>query len=182
MVPLACLAAILLMVGYKLTKVELFVQLFRQGWTQFMPFIATILGILFTDLLKGIAIGMGVAIFYILRSNYRTPFYFKKEEHHEGETVTIELSQEVTFLNKASIMIMLEELPPNSAVTIDGSNSNMIDYDVKEIIENFIAHAPLRNIKLKVINVDGVDQAQVERRIRQSIDPDGIDRAPISST
>lgn len=154
MIPLASLAAVLLMVGYKLAKVSLFKQMFKLGWEQFMPFIVTIVAILLTDLLKGIAIGMVLGIFYILRKNYRTSYFFHKEEVHVGEQIRIVLSEEVTFLNKASIQLMLEELPDNSNVLIDGTRSVNIDYDVIEIIQNFKDHgAAPRNIKLELINI-----------------------------
>ncbi|MFT5916438.1 MAG: MFS superfamily sulfate permease-like transporter [Flammeovirgaceae bacterium] len=169
-VPLSCLAAILLLVGYKLAGVSVFKQMYKKGLDQFIPFVVTIVAIVFTNLLYGIMIGMGVAIFYILRSNYRTPFYFQKEEHREGDKFTITLSEEVSFLNKASIMIMLEELPKNSEVTIDGRNANMIDKDVIEIIENFVYHAPLKNITLNVVGIEGIAQEEIERRIRMDAD------------
>jgi len=169
-VPLACLAAILLLVGYKLARFSLFVEMYKKGWKQFIPFVVTIVSIVLTDLLTGIAIGMGVAIFYILRSNYRTPFYFHKEDHHEGEKFTITLSEEVSFLNKASIMLMLEELPKDSSVIIDGHKSNMVDLDVIEIIENFIAHAPLRNIDVRVVGLSDIQQEELERRVRLDTD------------
>lgn len=153
-IPLACLAAVLLVVGYKLAKISLFKSMYRMGWEQFLPFIVTVLAILFTDLLRGIAIGMVLAIFFILRKNYRTSYFFHKEDVHEGEQIRIILSEEVTFLNKASIQLMLEELPKNSSVLIDGSRSVNIDYDVLEIIHNFREHgAPEMNIKLVLVNI-----------------------------
>ncbi len=154
MIPLACLAAVLLMVGYKLAKVSLFKSMYKIGWDQFVPFMVTIVAILFTDLLKGIGIGMAVAIFYILRSNFRTSHFFHKEDVQEGKKITIHLSEEVTFLNKASIQLMLEELPENSTAVIDGSRSVSIDYDVVEIIWNFKAHGAIeKNINLELINI-----------------------------
>lgn len=169
-IPLSCLAAILLLVGYKLASLAVFTEMYKKGLDQFIPFVVTIVAIVFTNLLIGILIGLAVAIFYILRSNYRTPFYFQKEEHHEGEKFTIKLSGEVSFLNKASIMIMLEELPKDSTVTIDGTSANMIDKDVVEIIENFVAHAPLKNIKLNVVGIKGIKQEEIERRLRMDLD------------
>lgn len=154
MIPLATLAAILLMVGYKLSKLSLYRNMFRLGHEQFIPFITTIAGILLTDLLKGIAIGMGVAIFFILRKNYKHSYHFKKERTPEEETITIRLSEEVTFLNKASIQAKLDEVPDNARVVIDGSHSVHIDHDVLEIIHDFRAHAaPLRNIKVETIGI-----------------------------
>jgi MFS superfamily sulfate permease-like transporter len=153
-IPLACLAAILLMVGYKLAKVSLFKSMYKIGWDQFIPFIVTVIAILFTDLLKGIGIGMVVAIFYILRRNFRTSYFFHKENVHEGEVIRIKFSEEVTFLNKASIQLMLEELPENSKVLLDGTGSVNIDYDVLEIIQNFSEHgAKSKNISLELVNI-----------------------------
>lgn len=153
-IPLACLAAVLLMVGYKLAKVSLFRDMYKVGWEQFMPFIITVLAILFTDLLKGIGIGMVVAVFYILRRNYRTSYFYHKKDLKAGEVITIKFSEEVTFLNKASIQLMFDELPENSTVVLDGTGSVNIDYDVLEIIYNFKQHgAAGKNISLEFKNI-----------------------------
>jgi MFS superfamily sulfate permease-like transporter len=152
-IPLASLAAILLLVGYKLSKISLYKEMFKLGWEQFIPFIVTIAAILLTDLLKGIGIGMAVAVFYILRSNYRTSYFLRKDKIEEGKQIRIELSEEVTFLNKASIQLMLEELPENSNVLIDGSRSVNIDYDVIEIIHNFKQLADTKNITLELKSI-----------------------------
>jgi MFS superfamily sulfate permease-like transporter len=157
MIPLACLAAILLVVGYKLSKISLYQQMFKLGWDQFIPFIVTIVAILFTDLLKGIGIGMAFSIFYILRANFRAPFFFNKDEMKKEDVVYINLSEEVSFLNKGSILLMLEKLEEDSSVVIDGSRSVYIDYDVLEIIQNFKEHgAKLKNIKLELKNIPEV--------------------------
>lgn len=157
MIPLASLAAILLLVGYKLSKVSLYKGMYRLGWDQFMPFIVTVVAILLTDLLKGIAIGMAVAIYFILRKNYKHSYHYKKEEHKSGEVITLLLSEEVTFLNKGSIQLTLDHLPDDSTVVIDGSNSVHIDYDVLEIIQNFEQYtAPLRNITVITKGIDVV--------------------------
>ena len=158
LIPLASLAAILLMVGYKLSKVSLYKTMYKLGWDQFIPFIITVIGILFTDLLKGIAIGMAFAIFFILRRNYKHSYYYKREQNHEGELITLRLSEEVTFLNKASIQLSLDELPKNSTVVIDGSHSVTVDYDVLEIIQDFKKHtAPNRNITVETVGLREVE-------------------------
>ncbi len=157
MIPLAALAAVLLLVGYKLSKVSLYKKMYALGWDQFLPFIVTIAAILVTDLLKGIAIGMVVAIYFILRKNYKHSYHYKKEEHKEGEVITLQLSQEVTFLNKGSINHTLSTLPRDCTVIIDGTKSLNIDYDVLEIIEDFRNHtAPSRNITVKTVGIKGV--------------------------
>ena len=158
LIPLSSLAAILLMVGYKLAKVSLFKSMYKLGSMQFVPFVVTILGIVFTDLLKGISIGMAIAIFYILRNNFKTPYFYHKEENTAGDVIKIILSEEVSFLNKGSILKLLEELPHNSNVIIDGSRSTHIDHDVLEIIENFLAHASLNNISVELVNIPQIEK------------------------
>jgi carbonic anhydrase len=157
LIPLASLAAILLVVGYKLSKFALYRSMFRLGTEQFVPFMATVVGILMTDLLKGIGIGMAVAIFYILKKNYKHSYHYKKEEHQQRQTITLRLSEEVTFLNKASIQAKLEDMPSHAHVVIDGSQSVHIDHDVLEIIHGFRANtAPQRNITVETIGIKEV--------------------------
>ena len=135
MIPLASLAAILILVGYKLAKPALFKQMYKLGWEQFIPFVATVVGILATDLLKGITIGVLFGIFYTLRHSYRN-------SHHMKDTVTtedghqvhhIELAQEVSFFNKANVMQALEVIPANSKVVIDFSKSKIISHCLKPV-------------------------------------------------
>jgi MFS superfamily sulfate permease-like transporter len=152
-IPLACLAALLLVVGYKLARISLFRSMYKLGWDQFLPFIITVVAIQFSDLLKGIAIGMTVSIFFILRNNYKRGYFFHKEDHHEGEKITIQLAEDVTFLNKGSIALTLDHLPHNSSVIIDGSKSHNIDADVLEIIHDFKNTAALKQIKLELRNI-----------------------------
>lgn len=157
LIPLASLAAILLLVGYKLAKPALIKSMYKLGWDQFIPFMVTIIAILLTDLLKGIMIGMAVSIYFILKKNSKHSYHYKKEEHVDGQTITLMLSEEVTFLNKGSIQLTLDHLPDNSTVVIDGSKSLNIDYDVLEIIENFRLHtAPLRNINVETKGIEKV--------------------------
>lgn len=153
LIPLACLAAILLVIGYKLAKISLFKSMYRLGWEQFLPFIITIIAIQFSDLLKGIAVGMVVAIFFILRNNYKLSHHYSKEKKSEGEKITIKLAEDVSFLNKGSIALTLRELPENAHVIIDGTNSQSIDMDVLEIIHDFQETSKLKNIKLELINI-----------------------------
>ncbi len=159
MIPLAALAAILLTVGYKLSKISLYKEMFRNGWDQFIPFVVTVIAILATDLLKGIAVGMVFALFFILRRNYKYAYHYHKEESPEGEVICLTLSEDVTFLNKGSLALTLSNLPDKCKVIIDGSKSVAIDYDVLETIQDFKQHtAPFRNITVETINIkNGVD-------------------------
>ncbi|MCG3167679.1 MAG: C4-dicarboxylic acid transporter DauA [Bacteroidia bacterium] len=154
MIPLAALAGILLMVGYKLSKLSLYKEMYRNGWDQFIPFIVTVVAILSTDLLKGIGIGMVFALFFILRRNYKYAYHYSKERGGEKETIRLTLSEDVTFLNKGSLALTLSNLPDNCKVIIDGSKSQAIDYDVLETIHDFKKHtAPFRNITVETINI-----------------------------
>ncbi len=137
MIPLAVLAAILILTGYKLAKPALFKKWWASGLYQFTPFMVTILGIVFTDLLKGVAFGMVVAVFFILRENLKTPYFFRSEEYMEGDIIHINLAQEVSFLNKAAIKLTLEALPEDSYVIIDASENVYMDHDVVELIREF---------------------------------------------
>ena len=150
LIPLASLAAILFMVGYKLAKPALFKTMYKMGNAQFIPFMVTILGIVFTDLLMGIAMGMVVAIFHILWNNYKVPYHFNPKEHKEGQPIRIALSEDVSFLNKASIQRTLDVLPENATVFIDGSNARSVHPDILEIIEDFSNTAANKNIDLRL--------------------------------
>ena len=148
-IPLSSLAAILLFIGYKLTKISLYKSVYKSGLSQFVPFLTTIIAILLTDLLKGIAVGLVVAVFYILKRNFTTP-YSKKV----GDTIHIYFSENVSFLNKAAILMMLNDLPSDSKVILDGEKSKSIHYDVIEIVNDFKNFtAKQKNIELELINI-----------------------------
>ena len=153
-IPLASLAAILIIVGYKLAKPALFKQMYQLGGEQFVPFAATVVGILATDLLKGITIGILFGIFYTLRHSYRNAYSMKDvittEEGHEVHHLV--LAEEVSFFNKASILNALNNIPQNAKVIIDCSKSKSIAYDVVEIIENYQSNAKTKNITVEKIN------------------------------
>lgn len=154
LIPLASLAAILLMIGYKLARIELFKQMFKLGYEQFVPFIATIAGVIMSDLLTGIFIGLNVAIFYILRKNYRNNYKTKEVKEGDQKVLKIVLSEEVTFLNKASILGVLNKTENNKKIILDGSKCAEIDHDVLEIIQDFKNHgAKDRNIEMEIINI-----------------------------
>ena len=151
--PMACLAAILIMIGLKLASPKVFKHMWQAGKYQFIPFIVTVLAVVLTDLLKGVGIGLAVSIFFILKGNMKLAYFFKKEEHHEGETIHIDLAQEVSFLNKAAIKQTLAHLPQNSKVIIDAGNTVYIDYDVLELIRDFLNYGSKdKNIKVRLKN------------------------------
>ncbi|MHA4893144.1 SulP family inorganic anion transporter [Pedobacter sp. PWIIR3] len=153
MIPLACLAAILLVTGYKLTRVALFKHMYRKGWDQFVPFVITIVAVLLTDLLKGVAIGMLFSIFYLLRTNMRNPFFYKIKEDGDKKNIKITLAEEVSFLNKAAIQVLLTNIPKETNVVIDGSNSRYIDPDVLETIFNYKHNAYTKGIIVSLVDI-----------------------------
>lgn len=154
MIPLASLAAILIMVGYKLAKPELFRQMYKLGSEQFIPFMATIVAILLTDLLMGITIGMLFGIFFTLKHSYRNSHHLKTSlSKEEGIRVYhLELAEEVSFFNKASVLKALDEIPENSRVIIDCTRSKSIAHDVLELIVNFRTNAKTKKIEVETIN------------------------------
>ncbi|HLC83660.1 MAG TPA: SulP family inorganic anion transporter [Bacteroidia bacterium] len=153
-IPLACLAVILIMVGYKLSKISLYVSVYKLGLEQFIPFIVTIVAILSTDLLKGIGIGMAVAIFFILKKNYRHLFIYETKIHNKENTITLKLAEDLTFLNKGSIVLTLNNISPDSTLIIDGSGCKNIDLDILEIINDFKKHTALtKNITVETIGI-----------------------------
>lgn len=149
MVPLASLAAVLFVVGYKLIKPKQFLEMWHQGLMRFVPFVVTVAGVAFIDLLTGVGLGIAVAVVHILWKNYRVPFHFDRERHNPGEPIRIQLSEDVTFLNKAGIKRTLRELPSGARVVIDASRTVDLDPDVDEIIQEFKAEAPRRNIEVE---------------------------------
>ena len=163
LIPLACLAAILFVVGYKLAQPALFIKMYKTGMYHFIPFVATILGLVFTNLLLGIAIGLVIALVCVLLENYKVSGYYHEE--HEDKTIIIRLSEQVSFLNKANILQTLDKIPDHSKVIIDASDSRYIDYDVYEIINNFKAEAKRKDIQLKIINLTGYGSLEPVRKI-----------------
>lgn len=152
-IPLATLAAILLLVGYKLAKPATFLHFWHYGKYQFVPFIATLLAVVFTDLLKGVALGIVISIIFVLRGNLKRAYSFRKEEYEDGDIIHIDLAQEVSFLNKAAIKSTLAKIPENSKVIIDAKDTVYIAHDVLDLITEFkeIRSKDL-NIKVKLKN------------------------------
>ncbi|MFN5370477.1 MAG: SulP family inorganic anion transporter, partial [Bacteroidia bacterium] len=146
LIPLSALAAILLTVGYKLTKPEIFSQTFKKGYDQFIPFIITIGAIVFTDLLRGIGIGLIFALFYILRSNIRRSVYLV----NDGKNYLVRLNHNVSFINKDVLRSSLYSIPEKSHVIIDGTAASFVDADIIDTIETFQKAAKLKHIDVEI--------------------------------
>lgn len=144
LIPLSCLAAILLQVGYKLAKPAIFIKMYKSGWNQFLPFIITVVAILFTDLLIGIGIGMVVGMFFVLRSNFLQAIIITE---FKGNYM-VRISRDAFFTNKAHLMKSLREIPDGSKVIINALRIRFIDADIMEVLSDFIISAKHRNIKI----------------------------------
>jgi MFS superfamily sulfate permease-like transporter len=150
-IPLATLAAILILVGYKLAKPATFKHFWEKGKYQFVPFIATLLAVVFLDLLKGVTLGIIISIIFVLKGNLQRAYLFRKEEYADGDVIHIDLAQEVSFLNKAAIKQTLSQIPENSKVIIDAKDTVYIAHDILDLIHEFkTIRAKDDNIKVKL--------------------------------
>lgn len=137
LIPLATLAAVLIMVGYKLAKPATFKHFWHLGKFQFIPFIATVVAVVATDLLKGVGIGLAISVFYILQGNMKRAYYLSREKLDDADEIKMKLAEEVSFLNKAAIKKTLKNIQPNSKVIIDARETSYIATDVLEMIQDF---------------------------------------------
>lgn len=170
MIPLASLAAVLIIVGYKLAKPSLWIQQFKLGWNQFIPFATTVVAVLLTDLLVGILIGIGVGLFFLFLKYAKTPYYsFEKEEYDKQgrKLYTLKLSEHVTFLHKASIFNVLQKVPNGAHVVIDGTRTKTLDRDVEEVLHEFVESAKYKDIFVEFYDVNGFDDAILKDTVKQ---------------
>lgn len=182
-VPLSALAAILLLTGYKLAQPKLFIQLYQKGWKQFLPFIVTIVAILLTDLLIGIMIGLVLSALFILHSNMHSGVKVIHEKHLHGSLTRIELAQNVSFLNRATLLSVLNKIKRHETVVIDASNTVYIDPDLYQVIQEFQQDkATQQQIDLKLIGFqvhypelhedDVIDVDVSTREMQQQLTPE----------
>ncbi|HDZ05356.1 hypothetical protein LCGC14_0069990 [marine sediment metagenome] len=157
MIPLSVLAAILFLVGYKLAKPALFVKMYQLGWKQSVPFFVTVFGIVFTDLLIGISLGLAVGIVVILLKSYQNSHFLHIEDNSNGKhRIKMSLAEEVTFFNKGAILKELDSLPRDTYLELDILKTRYLDHDIVEILEDFRLKASERNIDIKLISKRGV--------------------------
>ena len=169
LVPRASLAAILLIVGYKLAKPETFKAMWSEGKAQFIPFIVTIIFIVFKDLLWGVGIGLVVAILEILYINYKKPYLLDIDTNKEDNIYHFQLAEDVTFLHKASILETLNKVPNGSKVVVDGTKSISIHPDVREIIEDFMIHSEYSDIAVELRGLKGGTQPDATAKFKKAI-------------
>ena len=155
-IPLSVLAAILFIVGYKLAKPALFKQMYNLGWKQFLPFIVTILGIVFTDLLVGIGMGLAVGIVVILIKSYQNSHFLHIEDKSNGKhKIKMTLAEEVTFFNKGAILKELNSLPKDSYLELDVTKTRYLDNDIIEILDDFSFKTREKNINITLVSESG---------------------------
>ncbi|HRO44595.1 SulP family inorganic anion transporter [Agriterribacter sp.] len=145
LIPLPALAAILIYTGYKLAGPSLFKSFYRKGWDQFLPFVATITIILFTDLLVGVLAGLAIGLFFSARSNFKTAVFIVNDNNN----YLIRLRKDVSILNKRGIKSRLDAVPEHSSVLIDATRADFIDRDIVEMIDNFTRESHKKNIKVE---------------------------------
>ncbi|TAN52966.1 MAG: SulP family inorganic anion transporter [Methylococcaceae bacterium] len=149
LIPLASLAAVLLLTGYKLTKPQLFMEMYRKGVNQLAPFVVTILAILLTDLLKGMTIGMVVGLYFVIRTDFHAAITLTR--HHNN--YLLRLHKDVSFLNKALLREYLANIEEDSHVIIDGKRAKFIDQDILETIDDFLHSTGEKNIQVEVHHI-----------------------------
>jgi MFS superfamily sulfate permease-like transporter len=156
-IPLSVLAAILLIVGYKLAKPKLFISMYQLGWKQFLPFFVTVVGIVFTDLLIGIGLGLMVGIVVILIKSFQNSHFLHIEDQSNGiHKIKMTLAEEVTFFNKGAILKELEALPRDTVLELDIRKTRFLDHDIIEILEDFSEKRISRNISINIVSEQGI--------------------------
>ena len=153
-VPLSCLAAILILIGYKLAKVKLFTTMYAAGWAQFLPFMATVLGVVLIDLLKGVLLGLAVGLFYVLRSNHHQAVGVE----NDGNFYSLRFNKDMSFLNKADLKRQLAAIPDGAELVIDGHHAKFVDTDIDDVIADFLENARHRRIKVELRHIQGSDR------------------------
>jgi len=133
-------------VGFKLAKPTLFVNEYKKGWDQFLPFMVTVVAILLTDLLVGIGIGMVVGIFFVIKTNFNNSVLVTE---HKGNYL-IKLQKDVSFLNKALLIKELSQIPDGSKVVLNAALARFIDHDIQDVLNDFISSASSKNITILI--------------------------------
>ncbi|MBL7873238.1 MAG: SulP family inorganic anion transporter [Cyclobacteriaceae bacterium] len=149
MIPLSCLAGILIVVGYKLTKLSFYTEMYKRGMSQFFPFVVTVVAVIFTDLLKGVFMGILVAIYFILKTNFQKAVILVSSE----ENFMIRFTKDVSFLHKNALRQALEKVPEDTKLLIDGSKAQFMDEDIKEMVLDFTVAAKTKNIEVELKNI-----------------------------
>jgi MFS superfamily sulfate permease-like transporter len=155
-IPLASLAAILLMIGYKLTKLGLYRTMYAAGWDQFFPFLVTVLAVVFTDLLTGIGIGLVVGFFFVIRDNHHAAFTLVHQDRYH----LLRINKDASFVNKNELKEMLTRIPDGAALILDGGRASYIDGDIYDVVTDFQRNAAYRHIEIEFKNFHDKSRAR----------------------
>ncbi len=153
-IPLASLAAILFVIGYKLTKFELYKKMYHSGLEQFLPFIVTVVAIVFTDLLNGVLIGLVVGIFFVIRTNHHSALTLV----NQGNYYLLRFNKDLSFVNKTELKDKLASIPPSTYLIIDGTKATFIDNDIYDVVADFQESAKYSNIQLELKHFESKSQ------------------------
>lgn len=156
-IPYCALAVILMRTGYNLAKPKMIRSVYRLGREQFMPFIVTVVAILFTDLLIGVGIGVAYAAYFIFKNTYKAGFSLTTSLDGTTPRYNFQLAINVSFINKKKIRDELEKIGDHAVVEIDGTRSVYIDYDVLEVINEFKTKANHKHIRLLLKGIPDVE-------------------------
>lgn len=148
-IPLSALAAILIMVGYKLVNPKLIKKMWALGYYQFTPFIITIIAVVFSDLLTGVFLGFVLGVFFVLRESHKDAFDFSEGNGH----YLIQINKDVSFINKAELKDKLSQIPENAHVVIDGKKAKSIEYDIKDTLRDFQKNSKFKHITLELKHI-----------------------------
>lgn len=161
MIPLAALGVILIRTGFNLVKPKMILAVWKQGREQFMPFLITIIAILFTDLLIGVLIGVICSVYFIIKHTYRAGFTITETDEGHIHHIRIDLALNVSFLNKKKLIEMLDGIKPYSVVEVDGTRSVYIDHDILEVFSSFKKKAKAKHIELHLNGIREVETLEV---------------------
>ncbi len=165
LIPLASLAAVLVYTGYKLVKPQLIFQLYKKGWEQLLPFLVTVIAVVTTDLLVGVSIGILFSAVFIVKESYKATI-MRVIDH--GKRKRILLGENITFLHKPKLLKILDEMPENTTVEIDGSHSFYIDKDMLEVIEEFKLKAKQKNIELIIGGIKSMANEELKESMKRT--------------
>ena len=160
-IPYCILAVILIRTGYNLAKPKMIYGVYKQGREQFLPFIITVIAILFTDLLIGVLIGLAYSVYFLIKHTYRAGFTIKEKNTGHTQQFSIELALNVSFLNKQKLRVMLDKIPPYSIVEIIGTDSIYIDHDILEIFQEYKKKAHNKHIELILKDIPAVETIEL---------------------
>ena len=150
LIPLASVAGILIVIGYRLTRPALYKKMLSKGIDQFLPFVVTLVAVVLTNLMVGVFLGLLVSVFFILKANFQKSIIVV----NDGNNYLMKFTKDVSFVHKDMLRNILRKIPPNSSVVIDGSKSSFVDQDVKETIEDFIKTSKGKNIDVELKKID----------------------------